>query len=167
MNAAVSRRFHPSTRVRLTAWYAALLLLVLVALGASVDTLARNRLMADVDNRLLNTAEDIGSGIERKLATWPFSTKPVSFAEIVPTLGSFASRGQLIQIVSPDGDVVRSSEYAPGKPIVAESSEPSGDPKIVPTRLSGEEARAVHYPVTVTDRDGVRWYIGRLLSENA
>src|SRR5215213_3592773 len=163
MKTAVAHGFHPSTRVRLTAWYAALLLLVLVTLGASVDTLARNRLMADVDNRLLSTAEDIGSGIEGNLASWPFSTEPVRFEDIVPTLGSFASRGQLIQIVSPDGDVVRSSEYAPGKPIVAESSEPSGDPKIVPTRLGGEEARAVHYPVTVTDRDGVRWYIGAVV----
>jgi two-component system OmpR family sensor kinase len=163
MKAEVSRHFHPSTRVRLTAWYAALLLLVLAALGASVDTLARNRLMADVDNRLQSTAEDIGSGIESNLASWSFSTEPVRFEDIVPTLGSFASRGQLIQIVSPDGDVVRSSEYAPGKPIVAESSEPSGEPRIVSTTLAGEEARAVHYPVTVTDRNGVRWYIGAVV----
>ena len=163
MRATVSRRFHPSTRVRLTAWYAALLLLVLFALGASVDTLARNRLMADVDHRLQNTAEDIGLGIERNLASWPFSTEPVRFEDIVPTLGSFASRGQLIQIISPDGDVVRSSEYAPGKPIVVEPGEPSGEPEIVTTTLSGEEARAVHFPVTVTDRNGVRWYIGAVI----
>jgi signal transduction histidine kinase len=163
MKTMVLRRFHPSTRVRLTAWYAALLLLVLFALGASVDTLARNRLMADVDNRLLSTAEDIGSGIERNLASWPFSTEPVSFEDIVPTLGSFASRGQLIQIISPDGDIVRSSEYAPGKPIVAEPDRPSGEPEIVSTRLAGEEARAVHFPVTVTDRNGVRWYIGAVV----
>jgi signal transduction histidine kinase len=163
MKATVSRRFHPSTRVRLTAWYAALLLLVLFALGASVDTLARNRLMADVDHRLQNTAEDIGLGIERNLASWPFSTEPVRFEDIVPTLGSFASRGQLIQIISPDGDVVRSSEYAPGKPIVVEPGEPRGEPEIVSTRLSGEEARAVHFPVTVTDRNGVRWYIGAVI----
>jgi two-component system, OmpR family, sensor kinase len=163
MKARGSHRFHPSTRVRLTAWYAALLLIVLLTLGASVDTLARNRLMADVDNRLQSTAEDIGLGIEGNLASWPFSTEPVRFEDIVPTLGSFASRGQLIQIISPDGDVVRSSEYAPGKPIVAESGEPSGEPKIVSTRLAGEEARAVHFPVTVTDRDGVRWYIGAVV----
>jgi two-component system OmpR family sensor kinase len=163
MNAAASHRFHPSTRVRLTAWYAALLVLVLFALGASVDTLARNRLMADVDQRLQNTAEDIGSGIERNLASWPFSTEPVRFEDIVPTLGSFASRGQLIQITSPNGEVVRSSEYAPSEPIVPESGEPSGEPTIVSTELAGDEARAVHYPVTVTDRNGVRWYIGAVI----
>jgi heavy metal sensor kinase len=154
---------HPSTRVRLTAWYAALLVLVLFALGASVDTLARNRLTADVDQRLQSTAEDIGSGIERNLASWPFSTEPVRFEDIVPTLGSFASRGQLIQITSPEGDVVRGSEYAPRQPIVSESGGPSGEPTIVSTELGGEQARAVHFPVTVTDRNGVRWYIGAVI----
>ena len=163
LTATALRRFHPSTRMRLTAWYAALLVVVLFALGASVDTLARNRLMADVDLRLLSTAEDIGTGIERNLASWPFSTEPVRFEDIVPTLGSFASRGQLIQITSRTGEVVRSSEYAPSKPIVPESGEPSGEPEIVSTELAGDEARAVHYPVTVTDRDGVRWYIGAVI----
>src|SRR5829696_2690331 len=66
-------------------------------------------------------------------------------------------------MISPDGDVVRSSEYAPGKPIVDEPGEPSGEPEIVSTRLSSEEARAVHFPVTVTDRNGVRWYIGAVI----
>jgi two-component system OmpR family sensor kinase len=163
LKATALRRFHPSTRMRLTAWYAALLVVVLFALGASVDTLARNRLMADVDLRLLSTAEDIGTGIERNLASWPFSTEPVRFEDIVPTLGSFASRGQLIQITSRTGEVVRSSEYAPSKPIVPESGEPSGEPEIVSTELAGDEARAVHYPVTVTDRNGVRWYIGAVI----
>jgi len=163
LKATALRRFHPSTRMRLTAWYAALLVVVLFALGASIDTLARNRLMADVDLRLLSTAEEIGTGIERNLASWPFSTEPVRFEDIVPTLGSFASRGQLIQITSRTGEVVRSSEYAPSKPIVPESGEPSGEPEIVSTELAGDEARAVHYPVTVTDRDGVRWYIGAVI----
>src|SRR5215204_3431431 len=163
LKATALRRFHPSTRMRLTAWYAALFVVVLFALGASVDTLARNRLMADVDLRLLSTAEDIGTGIERNLASWPFSTEPVRFEDIVPTLGSFASRGQLIQITSPAGEVVRASEYAPSKPIVSESGEPSGEPEIVSTELASEEARAVHFPVTVTDRNGVRWYIGAVI----
>jgi signal transduction histidine kinase len=163
LKAMASLRFHPSTRVRLTSWYAALLVLVLFALGASIDTLARNRLMADVDHRLQSTAEDIGSGIERNLASWPFSTEAVRFEDIVPTLGSFASRGQLIQITSPTGEVVRASEYAPREVIVPMSGEPSGEPKIVSTELAGDQARAVHFPVTVTDRDGVRWYIGAVI----
>jgi two-component system, OmpR family, sensor kinase len=156
-------RLHASTRVRLTAWYAALLFLVLLALGVSVDALARNRLMTDVDNRLQSTAADIASGIERNLASWPFSTEAVRFEDIVPILGSFASRGQLIQITSPAGDVVRGSEYAPDDPLVSTDGKPSGDPRFVSTELAGEQARAVHFPVTITDRNGVRWYIGAVI----
>ncbi|MBW3632739.1 MAG: HAMP domain-containing histidine kinase, partial [Chloroflexi bacterium] len=80
-----------------------------------------------------------------------------------PTLGSFASRGQLIQITSPSGDVVRGSEYAPDDPLVSTAGEPSEDPQFVSTELAGEQARAVHFPVTITDRNGVRWYIGAVI----
>ena len=163
MTGLSSPRIHASTRLRLTAWYATLLVLVLFALGVSVDALARNRLMTDVDNRLQSTAADIATGIERNLASWPFSTEAVRFEDIVPTLGSFASRGQLIQITSPNGDVVRGSEYAPDDPLVSVDGEPSGDPRFVSTELTGEQARAVHFPVTITDRNGVRWYIGAVI----
>ncbi|MBA2595438.1 MAG: HAMP domain-containing protein [Chloroflexia bacterium] len=158
-----SRRRHASTRVRLTAWYAALLVLVLLALGISVDALARNRLMTDVDNRLTSTAADIGSVIERNLVSWPYSTEAVRFQDIVPILGSFASRGLVIQITAPDGEVVRGSEYAPDEPLVAADGEPSGEPLIVSTMLTGDSARAVHFPLTVTDRAGDRWYIGAVI----
>ena len=161
MNLAMAPH-QPSPRPRLTyGLVRSLLLLVLLTLGASVDTLARNRLMADVDHRLQSTAEDIGR-VSSNLSSWSFN-RAGQIEDIVPTLGSFASRGQLIQITSPDGDVVRSSEYAPGEPIVSESGEPSGEPKIVSTELAGDEARAVHFPVTVTDRNGVRWYIGAVI----
>lgn len=158
------RRFPPtSTRVLLTAWYAALFVLVLVAVGVSVEALARNRLMADVDRRLESTAADIGSVIERNLASWSFTTEPVKFEDIVPTLGSFASRGLLIQIADPTGDVVRGSEYAPAKPLISEENEPSDESNFVTTSWGGDALRAVHYPLTVTDRSGIRWYIGSII----
>jgi two-component system OmpR family sensor kinase len=160
---AAWRRPQASTRIRLTAWYAALFVLVLVALGVSVDALARNRLMEDVDNRLQSTAADIGSGIETNLENWQLQTEPVRFEDIVPVLGSFASRGLLIQITDPTGRVVRGSEYAPKTPLVAEVGPPSGTPKFVSTTWNGEELRAVHYPVTVTDPSGIRWYIGAVV----
>jgi signal transduction histidine kinase len=158
------RRWPPaSTRVLLTAWYAALFVVVLVAVGVSVEALARNRLMADVDRRLESTAADIGSVIERNLASWSFSTQPVSFADIVPTLGSFASRGLLIQIADPTGTVVRGSEYAPTTPLISEEDEPSGESNFITTTWGGDALRAVHYPLTVTDREGIRWYIGSII----
>jgi two-component system OmpR family sensor kinase len=155
-------RLHASTRVRLTAWYAALFVLVLVALGVSVDTLARTRLLADVDNRLLGTAQDIAAVIEQNLENWPFTTRAVSFEDIVPELGSFASRGLLVQIVEPKGAIVRSSEYAPTSPLVS-SDAPRGDPEVISTTWRGDDLRAVDFPVTVTDQNGVRWYIGSVI----
>jgi heavy metal sensor kinase len=157
------RRPHASTRLRLTAWSAALLVLVLLALGVSVDALARNRLLTDVDNRLVGTAEDIGSSIERRLASLPFTTERVSFEEIVPTLGSFASRGLLIQIAAPSGQVVRTSEYAPGTPLVAADETANDGPQFITTTWNGSELRAVRFPLHVVDRDGVRWYIGAVI----
>ncbi len=157
------RRRLASTRLRLTAWYAALLLLVLVALGISVEALATNRLQADVDRRLENTAEDIGLVIQQRLATWSFSTEPVRFEDIVPNLGSFASRGLMVQITDPSGRVVRGSEYAPETSLVPEDPAPTGEPRIVTTSWDGDHMRAVHYPVTVTDRSGSRWYIGAVI----
>ncbi len=152
-----------STRVLLTAWYAALFVLVLLAVGVSVEALARNRLMADVDRRLESTAADIGSVIERNLASWSFSAEPVSFEDIVPTLGSFASRGLLIQVADPAGNVVRGSEYAPTTPLIPEEAEPNSESNFVTTTWGGDALRAVHYPLTVTDRAGVRWYIGSII----
>jgi two-component system, OmpR family, sensor kinase len=157
------RRPHASTRVRLTVWYAALLIAVLLALGISVNAIARNRLMQDVDHRLESTAKDIGIVIERNLANWPFSTQPVQFEDIVPPLGSFASRGLLIQIADPTGKIVRGSEYAPQNPLVDEESEPSGESRFTTDVWDGDQLRAVHFPLTVSDSRGVRWYIGAVI----
>jgi signal transduction histidine kinase len=170
------RRRFASTRVRLTAWYATLLVLVLLALGVSVDALARNRLMADVDRRLSSTAQDIGAVIEsdiaseisqfeRNRALWPFASESARFQYIVPDLGSFAGRGLVVQILAPDGEVVRSTSYAPDEPIVPvpAGEEPGDEPRIISTRLSGDDARAVRYPLTMTDNTGRRWQIGAVI----
>jgi heavy metal sensor kinase len=149
--------------MRLTAWYAAVLVLVLLALGVSVEALARNRLLADVDDRIANTAADIGSEIVRNIALRPFQTEPVRFEEIVPLLGSFASRGLLIQITSPHGEVVRTSEYAPDTPIVADQGKDSNAPTFVSTSMNGDDMRAVRYPLFYTDQDGILWYIGSVI----
>ena len=170
------RRRFASTRVRFTAWYAALLVLVLLALGVSVDALARNRLMADVDRRLTSTAEDIGSVIETDLTNklsqfernrvlWPFASDDGRFQYRVPDLGSFASRGLVVQILTAQGEIVRSTGYAPDEPIVptAEDASLDDNPLIVSTLLSGDEGRAVRYPLTLTDNTGQDWQVGAVI----
>lgn len=156
------RRPHATTRIRLTAWYATLFVLVLLALGISVEALAHNRLSADVDNRLISTGQDIGLVVQNRLATWPFPTPP-RFEEFVPSLGSFASRGLLVQITDPTGKVVRGSEYAPGAPLVEEDAKPTGEPKLISTVWNGDPMRAVHYPIIVKDGTGQFWYVGAVI----
>ena len=158
------RRLRLSTRARLTAWYAALLVLLLLALGAAINALAENRLTADVDHRLASTAEDIGTVMARNLSNVPFSaTRAVRFEAIVPNLGSFASRGLLIQIATPDDEVVRTSEYAPSRPLMPEQEEPGRGPEFVTTTFGDDELRAVRYPLFVTDSEGTNWYIGSVI----
>lgn len=152
-----------TTRVRLTAWYATLFIMVLLAVGISVEGLARNRLMADVDWRLESTAADIGSVIERNLTSRSFSAEPARFEDIVPNLGSFASRGLLVQITDPTGNVVRASEYAPAKPLIPDQEASDGKPQFSSAIWNGDTVRAVNYPLTVMDVSGIRWFLGTVI----
>ena len=152
--------------MRLTAWYAALLVLVLLALGhvgrhpgPEPAHGGRRPPACTAPPRISAPSSNATS----PRLSWLASQPSRSVRGHRPDLGSFASRGQLIQITSPDGDVVRSSEYAPWRTDRIRVGEPSGEPKIVSTGLAGDEARAVHFPVTVTDRNGVRWYIGAVI----
>jgi two-component system, OmpR family, sensor kinase len=156
-------RWHLSTRSRLTAWYAALLVLLLLCLGISVNALAQQRLAADVDSRVMSTAEDIAAGIENRVAEFPFAVRRVSYDDYIPVFGSFASRGLLIQIVSPAGEIIRGSEYAPETPMVPVPVDPAAGPTFSTTALDGDEMRLVSFPVIVTDANGVRWYVGTII----
>ncbi|HET7092476.1 MAG TPA: hypothetical protein VFI22_03335, partial [Thermomicrobiales bacterium] len=159
------RRFPPgSIRFRLTAWYGLLLALALTTLAIAVLTLARNRLQADMDARVTRTAADIGTEIEKSLAQQQMANGPANFDEIVPELGSFASRGLLIQIVDASDRLVRASEYAPATEMIAPPPRPDiGDPILKTEAVMGWDVRAVRYPLLVTDDDGAKWYIGAVL----
>ncbi|HEU0114439.1 MAG TPA: HAMP domain-containing protein, partial [Thermomicrobiales bacterium] len=159
------RRFPPgSIRFRLTAWYGLLLALALATLGVAVLTLARSRLQADMDARVTRTAADIGAEIEKSLAQQELEDGPANFDDIVPELGSFASRGLLIQIVDVSDRIVRGSEYAPPTEMIAPPPQPdAGDPILKTENVMGWDVRAVRYPLLVTDEQGAQWYIGAVL----
>lgn len=152
-----------STRVRLTAWYATLFVMVLLAVGISVEGLARNRLMADVDWRLESTAADIGSVVERNLTSRSFTASPTRFEDIVPTLGSFASRGLLIQITDPTGKVVRASEYAPAQPLIPLQDDLDAATQFTNATWNGDTVRAVNYPLMIMDASNIRWFLGTII----
>ena len=164
MNVKAGRGLRFSTRSRLTAWYAALLVFLLLGLGMAVSALAQNRLAADVDSRIAGTAQDIAVGIEnRASALPPFTLRRVSDDDVFPVLGSFASRGLLIQIVSTEGKVIRGSEYAPATPLLPVPDEPDQGPTFATTVVDGADMRLVNYPVIVSDADDVRWFFGTII----
>ena len=119
--------------------------------------------MADVDDRLPSTAEDIGSGIERNLARLPFSDRARQLRRDRADPRLFC----LPRTAHPDHLTARRSRpqlrVRPSEPIVAESGEPSGRTTFVSTSLNGDEIRAVHLPCHRHRRNGVRWYIGSVI----
>ena len=166
MSAGVPRLGFPrSLRFRLTAWYGLLLALVLLTLTVGVLTLAQQRLQADMDSRVTRTATDISSATINALNAQMFDGGPARFDEVAPSLGPFASRGLLIQIVDNAGQIVRASEYAPPKVMVAAPDPSAGNsgPVLRTTVVDGWEVRAVRYPLVAVDQDGQRWSIGAVL----
>ena len=158
------RRPVASLRFKLTTWYVVLLSVVLVAVALSVLRLAEERLLSDMDARLYNTAADIVGVIEGQIAARSGRGVPVLFDEVVPALGSFTSRGLLIQIVDADGRVVRRSEAAPAVPLMESLADPDG--RRVERRSvssSGWSVRVVGYPLLLAASDGTPRPIGGVL----
>ncbi|HYO28960.1 MAG TPA: hypothetical protein VER37_00145, partial [Thermomicrobiales bacterium] len=159
------RRPVVSLRFTLTAWYAVLLSLVLFALAFSVLRLAEDRLLSDMDARLYNTAEDIVGVIEGQIASRSARGGPILFDEVVPALGSFTSRGLLIQIVDADGRVVRRSEAAPETPLVADSGDSlkrQVERRVVDA--NGWRVRVVNYPLLLAVPGGASRPIGAVVA---
>lgn len=153
-----------SVRFKLTAWYAGLLALVLIALTVAVLRLAEGRLLADMDARLLNTADDIAGVIGDNLAARQVFGAPVRFDEVVPALGAFTSRGLLIQIVDADGQVVRRSEAAPEAPLVASSdAEPGRRVARLIVDANDWRVRVVDYPLLLATSSGEPRPIGAVV----
>jgi signal transduction histidine kinase len=153
-----------SIRFRLTAWYAILLALVLAVLGFAVLQLADNRLRADMDARLARTADDIVMVIDDSLeAAQPFGPG-ITFDAIAPSLGSFSSRGLLVQILGPDGAVVRRSEAAPAEPMMVLPPDAASARLILSTEhVSDWTIRAAQYPLVIERASGADQVIGAVL----
>ncbi len=150
-----------SIRFRLTAWYALLLSLVLVTLGVSVLTLAQRRLNDDVNDRLLKTAGDIGVQARRNARDAAARRGGFFFADIVPDLGSFASRGLKIQIVDREDRVWERSESAPDHILVP--NQRTSEPTFHTHRVGDADVRTVRFPITAMDSSGNNQVIGAIL----
>lgn len=158
------KRRGTSIRFQLTAWYAALLMVVLIAVAVSVLRLAENRLLGDMDARLYKTADDIAGVIDNQLESRIAFSGPVRFDDVVPELGAFTSRGLLVQIVDNGDRVVRHSEAAPTVPLIDQDTADS------PTSVAGSmvtangwRVRTVDYPLLLRSASGEPRPIGSII----
>ncbi len=98
MNAGRTRLFR-SIRFRLTAWYAIILFIIILVLGAGVAQVLERQLRNDVDVRIASTATEM---LDQFQYTVQFGGR---LAVIPPPPDSFSFPSQLIQVVGPDGTV--------------------------------------------------------------
>ncbi|MCO5223559.1 MAG: HAMP domain-containing histidine kinase [Thermomicrobiales bacterium] len=144
-------RFFRSIRFRLTAWYALILFLIILMLGAGVARVLERDLRHDVDNRLYSTA---ASMIDQFQVVSQFGGQSTSlYSEQSPASFSFPS--QLIQIVGSRDRVLFSSENLGGReiPIIEATLQRETQMRYGTTRIDGEVVRVLTYPLVVREGD--------------
>lgn len=135
-----------SIRFRLTAWYALVLLAVLVLLGALLNTLLERELRHDVDQQLSSTA----TAIDEQATLFGTINGQIIVRLEPETLGSFPNL--LIQAVNDQNEVGYTSESLRGKTLPAPAVK-TGETKPVysTVELDGVPIRLIHFPVTLSD----------------
>jgi signal transduction histidine kinase len=137
------RHFYRSIRFRLSAWYALLIIAMMIALGFGLSTLTERELRRDVDQRLLQTARDFKAQAQPELT-------PNGLTFLFPPPDVFTFPSLLIQVVNENGDTAFSSEnlgkrILPAAPVVTNER----NPVFTTATLDGVTIRAVHYPLVV------------------
>lgn len=142
---ARSGRFSRSIRFRLAAWYAAIVLLVILAMGVAFSVLLERELRSDVDARIERTARTIKD--EFDVFQDPSTGQLVGFPP-PPALYTFPSL--LIQVVDADGNIVLSSENLNERRLpTGETQLGSAEPVFSTETLEGAQIRAIRLPLVV------------------
>jgi heavy metal sensor kinase len=138
------RPFYRSIRFRLSAWYACLIIAMVVALGFGLSAVMARELRRDVDKRLIQTAREF------KDQAQPVMT-PGGLQFQFPPPDTFTFPSLLIQAVNTDGSIAFSSENL-GRRVLPASPVVPGDRQPVYTTadLDGVTIRTLHYPLVVT-----------------
>jgi len=150
------RHFYRSIRFRLTAWYAILLIGVLVGVGVLLSVLVERNLREDVDQRLVKT----GGKILREIRVRPGYERG-EFSGYIPSLDPLASPGQVVQIYDVSGKLLASTGVSGHKQLPAaplDESEPR--PIFETSRFDSMSVRTIHIPM-ITERDGV--FVGSII----
>ena len=138
-------RFFRSIRFRLTAWYALILFVIIILLGAGVAKVLERELREDVDVRLRTSAEELVNQFQ-VLMQFGGQT-PYIYSETSPAEFSFPS--QLIQLVSPEGRVIFSTDNLGQRtlPTVQAPDGRAASIRYANTELDGATLRVLTYPI--------------------
>lgn len=136
-------RFFRSIRFRLTAWYAIILFIIILLLGAGVAKVLERQLRNDVDYRIRSTAEQMFLQFQYNVQfSGNVEAQP-------PPPDSFSFPSQLIQVARPDGAVLYSTQNLGNRqiPTVPALGGRIGNIRYETTVLDGETIRVVTFPL--------------------
>lgn len=143
-------RFFRSIRFRLTAWYALILFIIILLLGASVAKVLERELRQDVDTRLRVTAEEM---LDQFWVSMEYGGQnTVLLSETSPAEFSFPS--QLIQIVGSGDQLLFTSENLGARqlPTVAAPADRDVGMRYENAVLDGATLRVLTYPIVLPER---------------
>ncbi len=136
-------RFFRSIRFRLTAWYAIILFIIILLLGAGVAKVLERQLRNDVDYRINSTAQQMFQQFQYSVQfSGDVEAQP-------PPPDSFSFPSQLIQVVTPEGVVLYSTQNLGERqiPTVPALDGNAGKIRYETTELDGETIRVVTFPL--------------------
>lgn len=143
-------RFFRSIRFRLTAWYALILFIIILMLGAGVAKVLERELRQDVDVRLRGSAEEM---LDQFRISMEFGGQnAVLYTQTSPATFSFPS--QMIQLVSQDGKVIFSTENLGNRelPTIPAAVGRDATMRYENTELDGATLRVLTYPIYLPER---------------
>jgi two-component system, OmpR family, sensor kinase len=135
--------FLRSIRFRLTAWYAILLLLLIVTLFLGLAYLLERELRQDVDDRLLETATSMNQEFQ---VSFTFSGPVVR----VPPPDSFSFPSQLIEVVGANRVWFSSENLGDRRLLDPDLDVPPDRPRYTTTEVDGVPVRVLSYPIRLS-----------------
>jgi signal transduction histidine kinase len=136
-----------SIRTRLTAWYAAFLVLIILLLGVLVSTVLERQLREAIDNRLRET----GSGVTSQFDVGFRFDGPVV---TVPPPDELAIPSHFVQVVDNDGEIFFRSENLGdnGRLPIALRTVRAGELHYETVELDNVSLRTLNYPIELRGR---------------
>ena len=143
-------RFFRSIRFRLTAWYALILFIIILMLGAGVAKVLERELRQDVDVRLRTSAEEMLDQFQGSMR----AGGQIAVIETATSPATFSFPSQMIQLVDFDGRIFFSTENL-GPRVLPSVPAPAGREATMRyenSELDGATLRVLTYPLYWPDR---------------